>query len=71
MERKYIPKETIKMLLAAFVFAVTLVIAQTAAGYIMMKIMMKQYMSKEFIKNYAKMGAEVAQEIAEEMEDYL
>ena len=68
MERNYISKEEITML-EMIIFAVVLVIAQTAAGLIMMSVVMKKYMSKEFIKKYSKMAMEVAEEIQDEMED--
>lgn len=48
------------------VFAITLVVAQTVAGLIMMGIMMKVATSKKFIKKYYYMIMGLSEEIAEE-----
>lgn len=46
------------------VFAIALVVAQMAAGLIIMKI----FMSKNYIKKVAKMSVEIGKELAEEMD---
>lgn len=46
------------------VFAITLVVAQMAAGLIIMKI----FMSKKYIKKVAKMSLEISQELTEELD---
>lgn len=48
------------------VFAITLVVAQTLAGLIVMGITMKFFMSKKFIKKYYHMITDLSEEIAEE-----
>lgn len=52
------------MLLELVVFAAVLVILQTLAGVVLMKLLM----TKKFIKKYTKMATEVSQEIINEME---
>lgn len=52
-------------MLEMVVFAITLVVAQSLAGLIIMKV----FMNKRFIKKYAKMTAKVAKEIEDEMWD--
>lgn len=51
------------------VFAITLVVAQTVAGLIMMGIVMKMATSKKFIKKYYHMIMNLFEEIAEEALD--
>ena len=58
-------KGIIKMM-EMIVFAITLVVAQTVAGLIMMGIMMKVATSKKFIKKYYYMIMGLSEEIAEE-----
>ena len=51
------------------IFAVTLVVAQCVAGFIMYKIMMKMATNKEYLKKMSKTMLEVSKELVEEMED--
>lgn len=63
MEKIQNLKECLTMM-EIIVFAIALVVAQTAAGLITMKI----FMSKKYIKKVAKMSLEISQELTEELD---
>lgn len=50
-------------MLEMIVFAVTLVVAQCVAGFVMLRLTM----NKKFIKKYVKMATETSMELAEEL----
>lgn len=62
MEEYYISKETIIML-EMIIFAITFVVAQTVASFIIMKLFMNKRFLKKMVKTYAELANEVIEEI--------